>query len=130
MEKRSDTKVMQCIVAEELLAAVAAAVREPICVLPPRLAAVRLLGLPLSLFTTDPTATRLSTLPRHQVSLRLTSGETLQMLSLCSGDANKQVTVRAVAHLNRRRPTLAIVPSGKSCFRWDFVRCDVPKLAI
>jgi len=94
---------------------VAAAVREPICVLQPRLTAVRLLGLPLSLFTTDPTATRLSTLPRHQVSLRLMSGETLQMLSLCSGDANKQVTVRAIAHLNRRRPTLAIVPSGKSC---------------
>jgi len=53
--------------AEELLAAVAAAVGEPVCVPPGRLAAVRLLGLPARLFTTDPAATRLSVLPRHQV---------------------------------------------------------------
>jgi hypothetical protein len=53
--------------AEELLAAVAAAIGAPVCVPPGRLAAVRLLGLPARLFTTDPAATRLCVLPRHQV---------------------------------------------------------------
>ena len=53
--------------AEELLAAVAAAVGQPVCIPIERMTAVRLLGLPLHLFTTDPTATRLSALPRHRV---------------------------------------------------------------
>ena len=53
--------------AEELLAAVAAAAGQPVCIPIARMTAVRLLGLPLHLFTTDPTATRLSVLPRHRV---------------------------------------------------------------
>ncbi|KAK9821126.1 hypothetical protein WJX81_003508 [Elliptochloris bilobata] len=73
---------------EELLAAVAAATGLPVCIPPERFAAVRLLGLPQRLFTTDPAATRLSALARHRVS------------------------VRAVAELNRLRPTLVVLPSA------------------
>ena len=77
--------------------------------------AVRLLGLPLHLFTTDPTATRLSALPRHRVrpsarprllALRVQASACMPVLP--------QVTVRAVAELNRRRPTLVVLPSGES----------------
>lgn len=59
--------VLTLCAAEELLAAVAAAAGQPVCIPIARMTAVRLLGLPLRLFTTDPTATRLSALPRHRV---------------------------------------------------------------
>ena len=52
----------------------AAAVGQPICIPAVRFIAVRLLGLPLHLFTTDPTATRLSALPRHRVRQWLLPG--------------------------------------------------------
>lgn len=53
--------------AEELLAAVAAAVGERICLQPERFAAVDMLGLPRQLFTSDPCGARISACPRHQV---------------------------------------------------------------
>ena len=53
--------------AEELLAAVAAALREQIWLPPERFAAVAMLGLPQHLFTTDTSAARIHASMRHQV---------------------------------------------------------------
>eukprot|EP00884_Botryococcus_braunii_P014923 jgi/Botrbrau1/23431/Bobra.0051s0072.1 len=53
---------------EELLAAVAGALGAPICIPPERLEAIRMLHLPLQLFTTDLAATRIRVMPRNQVT--------------------------------------------------------------
>lgn len=64
-------------VTEEVLAAVAAAVSERICVPASRFDAIRMLGLPAQqLFTTDPTATRIHAILRHQAC-------DFSLLSLC-----------------------------------------------
>ena len=54
--------------AEELLAAVAAALRERIWLPPERFAAINMLGLPMHLFTADTSAARVHATMRHQVS--------------------------------------------------------------
>lgn len=109
---------------EELLAAVAAAAGERVWVPAGRFTALTLLGLPAhQLFTTDNSSARILALSRHQarcfVSINIavkhvTSTHMASMLTvLFKTVVDVQVTLQHLAKLNRERPTIAVLPSGK-----------------
>ncbi|KAL0027124.1 hypothetical protein WJX79_008077 [Trebouxia sp. C0005] len=76
---------------EDMLAAIAHATGTPVGVAAERLITVSIAGLPMELFTTDMSSTRIRALPKWMV------------------------TVEMIAKLNRSRPTMGVIPTGFAC---------------